>query len=68
MRPSDWKNGASWEWQVIAGLDDEEPITERPEASPTAAVEVRETLRDGTELKAVWSYLRQSEVGHGSFL
>lgn len=50
------------EWQVVAGLDDGGLITERPDASPNAAVEVRETLPDGTEFKAVWSYLRQSGV------
>ena len=31
-------------------------------ASPNPAVEVRETLPDGTEFKAVWSHLRQSGV------
>ena len=50
------------EWQVVAGLDDGELLTERPDALPNAAVEVRETLADGTEFKAVWSYLRQSGV------
>ena len=50
------------EWQVVAGVDDGELITERPDTSPNAAVEVRETLPDGTEFKAVWSYLRQSDV------
>ena len=50
------------EWQVVAGADDGELIVERPEASPNPAVEVREALPDGTELKAVWSYLRQSGV------
>ena len=39
-----------------------ELITERSDASPNAAVEVRETLPDGTEFKAVWSYLQQSGV------
>jgi len=37
-------------------------IVERPDASPNPAVEVRETLPDGTEFKAVWSHLRQSGV------
>jgi hypothetical protein len=35
---------------------------ERPDASPNPVVEVREHLPDGTEFKAVWSYLRQSNV------
>ena len=50
------------EWQVVAGLEDGELIEERPNALPNPAVEVRETLPDGTEFKAVWSYLPQSAV------
>jgi hypothetical protein len=50
------------DWQVVAGLADGDLIAERPDAEPNAAVEVRECLRDGTEFKAVWSYLRQSGV------
>ena len=49
-------------WQVVAGLDDGELIAERPDATPNPAVEVRESLPDGTEFKAVWSHLRQSGV------
>jgi hypothetical protein len=50
------------EWQAVAGLEDGEVIAERLGASPNPAVEVRETLPDGTEFKAVWSLLRQSGV------
>ncbi|HJT76979.1 MAG TPA: DUF4258 domain-containing protein [Gemmataceae bacterium] len=50
------------EWQVVAGLEDGELIVERPDATPNPAVEVREILPNGTEFKAVWSYLRQSGV------
>jgi hypothetical protein len=50
------------EWQVIAALEDGRLIAERPDATPNPAVEVREVLPDGTEFKAVWSYLRQSGV------
>lgn len=50
------------EWQVVAALDDGELIVERPDAAPNPAVEVRETLPDGTEFKAVWSHLPQSGV------
>jgi len=50
------------EWQVVAGLDDGELMAERPEATPNPTVEVRESLPDGTEVKAVWSHLRQSGV------
>jgi hypothetical protein len=50
------------EWQVIVGLEDGTLITERPDATPYPAVEVRESLPDGTEVKAVWSHLPQSGV------
>lgn len=50
------------EWQAVTGLADAELIVERPDARPNPAVEVRETLPDGTEFKAVWSYLRQSNA------
>ena len=50
------------DWQAIAGLEDGELIDERPNASPYPTIEVRESLPDGTEFKAVWSYLRQSGV------
>ena len=50
------------EWQVVAGLEDGELIAERSDATPNPAVEVRESLPDGTEFKVVWSYLRQSGV------
>lgn len=50
------------EWQAVAGLDDGVLLVERPGASPNPAVEVRETLPDGTEFKAVWSHLAQSGV------
>ena len=48
------------EWQAVAGLEDGELLVERPDARPNPAVEVRESLPDGTEFKAVWSHLRQS--------
>ncbi len=50
------------EWQVVAGLEDGELIVERPDAAPNPAIEVRESLPDGTEVKVVWSLLRQSGV------
>ena len=50
------------EWQVAAGMENGELILERPDAAPNPAVEVRESLPDGTEFKAVWSYLRRSGV------
>jgi hypothetical protein len=50
------------EWQVVSGLEDAIVILARPEAMPNPAVEVRELLPDGTEIKAVWSYLPHSNV------
>jgi len=50
------------EWQAIAGLEDGELAAERPDAKPNPAVEVRESLPDGTEFKAVWSHLRDTGV------
>ncbi len=50
------------EWQVVAGLEDGDLIAERPDATPNPVVEVRESLVDGTEYKAVWSHLSQSGV------
>lgn len=37
-------------------------IAERPETKPNPTVEVSESLPDGTEFKAVWSHLPQSDV------
>jgi hypothetical protein len=50
------------EWQAVAGLEDGRLLIERPDATPNAAVEVRESLPDGTEFKAVWSHLPRSRV------
>lgn len=50
------------EWQAVVGLEDGVLIAERPDAEPNPAIEVRETLPDGTAFKAVWSYLPQSGV------
>ena len=45
------------EWQVIDGIEDAELLVERPNALPNPAVEFRQYLADGTEIKAVWSHL-----------
>jgi len=50
------------EWQVVTGLLDGQLIVEEPSATPNPKIEVLETLPDGTEFKAVWSLLRQSNV------
>ena len=50
------------EWQVVAGLEDGELIAERQDGTPNPVVEVRKSLPDGAQFKAVWSHLRQSGV------
>jgi len=50
------------EWQVVAGLEDGALIAERQDATPNPTVEVRESLPDGSAVKAVWSHLRRSGV------
>ncbi|MFV2068329.1 MAG: DUF4258 domain-containing protein [Pirellulales bacterium] len=50
------------EWQVVASLGEGRLIAERPDAEPNPTVEISETLPDGTEFKAVWSYLPRSGV------
>ena len=45
------------EWQIVAGLLDGELEAERPRSVPNPAIEVRETLPDGTDFRAVWSLL-----------
>ncbi len=50
------------EWQVVAALPEGRLIAERPDTEPNPSVEVSESLPDGTEIMAVWSYLPQSDV------
>jgi hypothetical protein len=50
------------EWHAVVGLADGVLIIERLDAKPYPVIEVRETLPDGTEFKAVWSHLPQSGV------
>ena len=50
------------EWQAVAGLENGDLIAERQDATPNPTVEVRESLPDGTEFKAVWSHLSRSGV------
>ena len=50
------------EWQAVVGTEDGDLILERPSDTPNPVVEVRAILPDGTEFKAVWSYLAGSDV------
>lgn len=63
MRPTErLEERGILEWQAVLGIEEGELILERSDAWPNPAVEVRESLADGTEIKAVWSYLRQADV------
>lgn len=50
------------EWQVVDGIGDGSLLMERPDATPNPAVEVRQSLADGTQVKVVWSLLVPSDV------
>ena len=50
------------EWQAVAGLADGSLLVERPDARPNPAVEVKESLPDGTGFSAVWSHLPRAGV------
>jgi hypothetical protein len=50
------------EWQVVDGIERGELIVEHPEALPNPAVEIRQMLADGTEIKAVWSHMISLDV------
>ena len=50
------------EWQVVDGMGEGQLIVERSRGKPFPAVEVRIMLPDGTDCKAVRSYLKQSGV------
>jgi hypothetical protein len=50
------------EWHAVAGLEDGQLLAERADVVPNPAVDVRESLPDGVEFKAVGSHLRQSGV------
>lgn len=45
------------EWQVVDGIVWGKLIAERPKAKPNPIVEVRQSLADGTDIKAVWAHL-----------
>jgi len=49
-------------WQAVVGLDDGELMLERAEDKPFPAIEVRESLPDGTEFKAVWSLVEEPRL------
>lgn len=50
------------EWQAVDGLVDAELLLTDWDAIPNPKVEVVQMLPDGTEFKAVWSYLSEAGV------
>jgi hypothetical protein len=50
------------EWQVVDGIEDGSLLAERPDDLPNPAVEVGQTLADGTNIKAVWSHVISANV------
>jgi hypothetical protein len=45
-------------WQVVDGLENGRLLIERPAARPNPVIEVEQALADGTQIKAVWAYVR----------
>ena len=45
-------------WQAVAGFEEAQLVSERPEAKPNPKIQVRQSLPDGTDVLAVWSYVR----------
>src|SRR5690348_14315185 len=50
------------EWQVVDGIERSALLTEHPDALPNPAIEARQALADGTEVKAVWSHMVSIDV------
>ena len=50
------------EWQAVVGLETGVCILEIPNREPNPTIEVEEVMPDGTEFKAVWAYLKTSDV------
>lgn len=50
------------EWHIVDGLETAGLIRERVRSQPHPSIEVEQILADGTRCKAVWSYLKTSDV------
>ena len=46
-------------WQLVADFDEAELVRERPGSQPNPSIVMRQTLADGTEVEAIWSWLPQ---------
>ncbi len=47
-------------WQLAAEIVEGRVIHERPASKPHPSIVVRQTLADGTDVQAVWSWLERS--------
>ena len=45
-------------WQAVAGFEQGALIAERLQATPNPKIEMRQPLPDGTDVIAIWSYVR----------
>lgn len=50
------------EWQVVDGIQAGKLISERERDTPNPTVEVLQILADGTDVKAVWAWLKTIDV------
>jgi hypothetical protein len=50
------------EWQVVAGVELAQLLAEKPNSKPNPTIELQQELADGTAVKVVWSWLRQTNV------
>ncbi len=56
------ERGIIMEWQVVAGIGLAQLLAEKPNARPNPTIELEQELADGSAVKVVWSWLRQSNV------
>ena len=45
------------EWQLVAGIDNAELVSERPTTRPDPSVIVGQELVDGTTVEVIWAWL-----------
>jgi hypothetical protein len=50
------------EWQVVVGIKSARLLAEKPNTRPNPSIELEQELEDGTAVKVIWSWLRQSNV------
>lgn len=50
------------EWQIVDGIDEAILLAEHLDDRPNPAVETRQVLADGTDVKAVWSHIVSADI------